>query len=253
MPYIRPSMPVAIKSVFINSFEKVIMSKPQVCDWQIFLDAELLQEQATKAVLQAAEHAIDARGRFLLVLAGGATPRGVYQRLSEAKADWGNWHIYFGDERCLPMDDPERNSKMAQDAWLTHVAIPPEQIHAIPAETGADAGAAAYNNTLADLVDFDLVLLGLGEDAHTASLFPGHVWDAQPPASAIAVFNAPKPPAERISLTASRLARTRQLIFLVTGAGKRQAVQQWRSGLNVPAAAIAPQGGVEVFVEACCV
>jgi len=194
--------------------------------------------------------AIKERGRFLLVLAGGSSPCGVYQRLREAAADWTNWHIFFGDERCLPADDPERNSKMAFDAWLSHVPIPPGQIHVMPAELGAEAAAAAYNAVLSGIGEFDLVLLGLGEDGHTASLFPGHALDRQPMLAAMPVFHAPKPPSERVSLSAARLSQTRQVIFLVAGEGKRHAVQQWRSGVFLPAQAITPKSVVDVYLDA---
>ena len=184
------------------------------------------------------------------MLAGGNTPRGVYEMLRTADADWSRWHIYFGDERCLPGDDLERNSRMAADTWLDHVAIPSDQVHAIPAERGAREAAPIYSDTLRDVGDFDLVLLGLGEDGHTASLFPGHDWGvAMDSPDALAVFDAPKPPPQRVSLSAARLSRTREVLFLVTGESKRDAVTQWRSGANIPARAIQPQAGVDVLLE----
>jgi len=97
----------------------------------------------------------------------------------------------------------------------------------------------------------DDVLLGLGEDGHTASLFPGHDWGAVPGApDALAVFDAPKPPPERVSLSAARLSRARQAVFLVSGAAKRQAVTLWRAGADLPARAIAPAAGVDILLEA---
>ena len=99
-------------------------------------------------ILAAADTAIRAGGQFRVVLAGGNTPRAAYQRLRDARADWGAWHIYFGDERCVPRDDPARNSRMAEEAWLEHIALPPPQLHAIPAELGADPAAKAYAVTL---------------------------------------------------------------------------------------------------------
>jgi len=224
----------------------------QTCNWQIFPDAAILQAHAADEILTAARMALQERGRFLVVLAGGTTPNAVYRRLREADTDWSNWHIFFGDERCLSPDDPERNSKMAFDAWLAHVPIPAKQIHTIPAEFGAEIAAKKYCKTLAGIEEFDLVLLGLGEDGHTASLFPGHILDYQPPVSAIPVFHSPKPPAERVSMSATRLSQVRRVMFLVTGEGKRRAVQLWRSGANLPAAAIMPNSDVEVFVEQAC-
>ena len=226
------------------------MMQSQLSRWHAFASAEALQGAAAEAVLSAAERALATRGRFDLVLAGGTTPRVIYEKLRSAEADWSGWHIWFGDERCLPVDDAERNSRMAYDAWLSHVAIPAVQIHPIPAELGAMEGAAAYNTQLADVGSFDLVLLGLGEDAHTASLFPGHSWDHSPPMAAIPVKHAPKPPADRVSLSASRLSDAKEVIFLVTGAGKRHAVAQWRGTPFIPVKAITPAAGVDIYVDA---
>jgi 6-phosphogluconolactonase len=140
---------------------------------------------------------------------------------------------------------------MAALAWLDHVAIPRAQIHPIPAEKGPEAAAADYTGTLCGIEQFDLVLLGLGEDGHTASLFPGHELGNTPDApAALAVHDAPKPPPERVSLSANRLCAARRVIFLVTGESKRQAITDWRNGASIPAAAITPAGGADVYLEA---
>lgn len=218
--------------------------------WHPADDADALREDASRRVLEAADEAIGQRGKFVVVLAGGSTPREVYRMLRGKAAEWSKWHVYFGDERCLPADDPERNSTMAAQAWLDHVAIPPAQVHAIPAELGADAAARAYTEILRGLGEFDLVLLGLGEDGHTASLFPGHDPGCAADApDALAVLDAPKPPPQRVSLSARRLSRTRAAWFLVTGEGKRTPVAQWRTGADIPARTIRPQAGVDVLVE----
>ena len=202
------------------------------------------------SILAAADRAIRARGQFHLVLAGGDTPCGAYRRLREASTDWSVWHIYFGDERCLPADDSARNSRLAGEAWLDHVFIPTVQLHAIPAELGAVRAAQLYGETLHAVGEFDLVLLGLGEDGHTASLFPGHEWGTAPASPvALAVFDAPKPPPQRVSLSAARLSRARQVLFLVSGEAKHKAIFDWRAGKNIPARAITPVAGVDVLVE----
>lgn len=227
------------------------MTNSQQKIWHRFEDAAALEQAAVQRILFAAAQAIAARGAFHLVLAGGTTPRRIYQALRHAAADWPNWHIYFGDERCLPPGHAERNSQMAAEAWLSAVAIPPAHCQVMPAELGAVSAAARYTAMLATVGEFDLVLLGLGEDGHTASLFPGQNWGTDPAApDALAVFDAPKPPPERVSLSAHRLSRTRQLIFLVTGAAKREAVAVWHSGGLIPATAVTPPAGVEIFVEA---
>ena len=219
--------------------------------WHTITTSAELERLTTQTILSGAQLAIPARGLFRIVLAGGTTPRRVYESLRNSDADWAAWHVYFGDERCLPPDHAERNSRMAALAWLDHVPIPRKQIHPIPAEAGAEAAAEEYTQTLEGIDLFDLVLLGLGEDGHTASLFPGHDPGATPESPAVlAVHNAPKPPPDRVSLSAQRLSAARQVMFLVTGESKRQAVKNWRNGADIPAAAIAPANGVDVYLEA---
>lgn len=218
--------------------------------WHPVADAPALARAACARIRARATAAIALRGDFRIVLAGGGTPRATYELMRGADADWARWHVYYGDERCLPADDAERNSVMAADAWLDHVAIPAAQRHAIPAEQGARAAAAAYARTLQAVGEFDLVLLGLGEDGHIASLFPGHDWGTRRDAPAVlAVHAAPKPPPDRVSLGAARLSNTRAALFLIAGAGKRNAVRAWRRGDHMPAGAIRPTNGVDVLVE----
>jgi 6-phosphogluconolactonase len=226
-------------------------SNPVACRWHLYSTITELEAAAVRAIQQAAQQAISLRGRFDIVLAGGTTPRRIYRAMRSTDTDWPSWHVYFGDERCLPPDHAERNSRMAELAWLDHVAIPRAQIHPIPAEKGPEAAAADYTGTLIGVEQFDLVLLGLGEDGHTASLFPGHELGNTPNApAALAVHDAPKPPAERVSLSANRLGAARRVIFLVTGEHKRRAVTDWRNGASIPAAAITPAGGADVYLEA---
>ena len=218
--------------------------------WIGVADTSALQQVARNRILDAAAHAIVQRGIFLIVLAGGTTPANIYRMLRTADTNWSRWQVYFGDERCLPADDAGRNSRMAADAWLEHVSIPPDQVHVLPAELGGEQAARAYAKTLRTAGEFDLVLLGLGEDGHTASLFPGHDWGvASNSPDVLAVFDAPKPPPQRVSLSARRLSRARAVLFLVEGATKRNAVAQWRKGADIPARAIRPATGVDVLVE----
>jgi len=219
--------------------------------WQVFPDVTSVQAVARERIAAAASEAILARGAFHLVLAGGSTPRGLYASLRDLETDWKAWHIYFGDERVLPADDPERNSRMAHEAWLDQVPIPREQIHPIATEQGLDSSVRAYQTVMSRVDYFDLVLLGLGEDGHTASLFPGQYWgegDSAP--DVLAVRDAPKPPPKRVSLSAHRLSRSRQVLFLVTGVGKRDAVSRWRREARIPALAIDPSSGVDVLLDA---
>jgi 6-phosphogluconolactonase len=127
----------------------------------------------------------------------------------------------FGDERCVPPDHPDSNYKMAREALLDRVA--PATVHRMPAELGPDEGATEYSSTIAALLPLDVVVLGVGEDGHTASLFPGHpVLEAK--GLVAGVRNSPKPPPERVTLTLEVLRGARQVIILATGAGKAKAV-----------------------------
>jgi len=214
--------------------------------WRVFPDSAALADHAAAHILVNASAAIAAQGVFRLVLAGGQTPLAVYARLASAHADWPRWHWYFGDERCLPAGDAGRNDSAIRHVWLDHIAAPPGNIHAFSAELGAQAAARQYAALLAGLGEFDLVLLGLGADGHTASLFPGRPLDAS--AEVLAVHDAPKPPTERVTLSAARLSRARQVLFLITGADKRAAVTAWRAGADIPARAIS--GTVQVWLDA---
>ncbi len=222
----------------------------QVRRWHIYPSIDAMVRHAAEAVTRCAEQTIGRRGRFDIVLAGGDTPRAVYQRLRGADTDWRAWHVYFGDERCVPRKDRERNDRMVYDVWLSGTAVPPQQVHVMPAERGADEGAAAYADVVKSVDFFDLVLLGLGEDGHTASLFPDHDLGVLPGgADVLAVHGAPKPPSERVTLSAKRLSRAAQVIFLVTGAAKAKAVSSWWRGEDIPARHITPVAGVDILVD----
>jgi 6-phosphogluconolactonase len=220
-------------------------SQNQITRWHLFESQHAINQAALQAILDAASRAIANHGSFSIVLAGGSTPKSIYALLAKQHADWANWHVFINDDRCLPVDNDERNSKMVQEVWLNHVNIPKQQFYAIPAELGPVEGARAYAKTLADVGTFDLVLFGLGEDGHTASLFPNHIVDNS--ADAVPVFDSPKPPAERVTMSQNRLNNTHEAIFLVTGKGKQEAVDNWRSGVAIPASLITPSCGVDVY------
>ena len=221
------------------------MTQQSTTRWHPFDSQDDINQAAITRILKAADEAIKEHGSFYIVLAGGSTPKAVYQLLSKQDADWVNWHVFHNDDRCLPADHDERNSKMAREAWLNHVMIPGDQIHDIPAELGNIEGAKAYAKTLTSVRTFDLVILGLGEDGHTASLFPGQVVDNS--ADVVPVFNSPKPPSDRITISQNRLNNTNEVMFLVTGAGKQGAVNNWRKGVSIPATLITGQNGADVY------
>ena len=214
---------------------------------EILPSAEDVAARASELILEAADAAIDRRGAFSLVLAGGTTPAACYRQLSTVKADWHRWHIYFGDERCLDPGDSQRNSVMAAQLLTERVPIPCGQVHPIHAERGPDAAARDYEATIQSALPFDLVILGMGEDGHTASLFPGH----QHPTDwlVLPVHDAPKPPPERVSLGAPAIESCAQLLVLVTGTGKRPAMQQWREGEDLPIARLARGGHTTVLLD----
>ncbi len=215
--------------------------------WHCLDTAEQVANAVYQRILDAAEIAIAKRGKFKLVLAGGSTPEKVYQLLSRSHADWSKWHIYYGDERCLPASDKDRNSTMATLAFLGKVAIPAAQIFTIPAELGPEQGALQYLATVAEALPFDMVLLGMGEDGHTASLFPGH--PHSPEELTHAVYNSPKPPPERVSISAKALSNSSELIFLITGSNKQDAVKAWKQGDDLPVAHILTANPFDIYID----
>ncbi len=215
--------------------------------FEVIDTAEAVASEAARVIRYAAARAIALRGRFQLVLAGGRTPLASYNLLVGDPADWDRWHIFLGDERCLPAEDGERNSVAATHAFLDRVPIPRENVHWIAAERGAAAAALDYEAKIAGRLPFDLVLLGMGEDGHTASLFPGQEIPAD--RLAMPVYNAPKPPPERVSLTPRALADCRDLLVLVTGASKGAALAAWRAGADLPVSTVASLGAARVLVD----
>ena len=216
-------------------------------DWQYLPDADAVAAAATALILSAADAAIAAHGEFRLVLAGGTTPYKVYVQLAASPADWAHWQIYFGDERCLPVTDPGRNSRIAATAWLEQVAMPPANVHPIPAELGPQAAAQHYAPQVAAARPFDMVLLGMGEDGHTASLFPDQVHPSGEQVHAI--DDAPKPPPGRVSLSREALSDSRDVLILITGAGKRSAVRRWHAGEDLPITRITARDHLWVLID----
>jgi 6-phosphogluconolactonase len=174
-------------------------------------------------------------GARSLVLAGGSTPKRAYQLLATRPLEWGRVAVLFGDERCVAPDDPESNYRMAKTELLDRVF--PGSVHRMPGELGAETAAALYDPVVRALSPLDLVLLGMGPDGHTASLFPGREDLFAAPGHAVAVHGAPKPPPDRVSLTLGALRDARRVVFLVTGSDKAEAVALARRG-EVPAGMI---------------
>jgi 6-phosphogluconolactonase len=219
--------------------------KPNNIIHQSFSDKVKFDSQAVSLITELANDAINKRGSFSIVLCGGGTPKDIYAKLSNADTDWLAWHIYFGDERCLASNHPDRNSLMAENSGLVNAAIPTSQIFPILGELGNKIAADQYEKIVSKVGQFDLVLLGFGEDGHIASLFPGHDWDNN--RLVIPVFNAPKAPGERVSLTVKSLSNTKDVIFLVSGKNKAKAFQSWDDTNLTPASLITAKNNVRIL------
>jgi 6-phosphogluconolactonase len=201
-------------------------------------DLDDLSAAVAQRIAELAAQSIAERGVFHLALAGGETPRRCYQQTRQLAIDWPHVQVYFGDERCLPDGDAQRNDSMARESLLDHIPIPPANIHSIPAEIGAREAANLYAVLIDHIAQLDLVLLGMGEDGHTASLFPNNP-ATESDSSVVAVFNAPKLPAERVSLGMNTFNAARQRILIVAGSGKRAALKKIMEENSLPVARIA--------------
>lgn len=180
--------------------------------------AEEAAARAAEVLATAIAGARTVRGRAHVALAGGSTPRRCYELLGPLLDDWRDVHLWFGDERCVAPEDPAANARLVAES----LAAPGATVHRIAGELGPEPAAAAYAQELGE-VTLDVALLGLGEDGHTASLFPrSPALDASGPA--VGVRDAPKPPPERVSLTLPLLNASHRIVLLVTGAGKAAAL-----------------------------
>jgi 6-phosphogluconolactonase len=187
-------------------------------------DAEEVATRAADAIATAVTAARATRGEAHLCLCGGSTPRRCYQLLGPLMDTWENVHLWYGDERCVPPEDPEANVRMVREALLSPGAIE----HPMPGELGPVRGAEAYAAELGDTV-MDLTLNGMGPDGHTASLFPHHpLLDATGLTAGIS--DSPKPPPERITLTLPALNASRRLMLIVAGADKAGALARVLAG-----------------------
>lgn len=200
-------------------------------------DAEAVAAAGARAVAAAI-----AGGARTIALAGGSTPRRMYEILSEMEVEWGRVSLLFGDERCVGPADPASNYRMVKESLLS--GVEPGAILRIPAELGAEPAAELYDAMVGRLQPLDLVLLGMGPDGHCASLFPDHP-ALQAAGWVVPVHDAPKPPPDRVSLTLGCLRNARRVIFLVSGADKAEALRAAQRG-TVPAGMIA---GAEWLVD----
>ncbi len=181
-------------------------------------DAGAAARRAAELLAGAVTEALAQRGAAHIALSGGRTPRTTYAQLGPLLPRWDGVHVWFADERCVGPDDPQSNALLVRET----LAAPGAVVHRMQGELGARDAARAYERELGDVV-LDAVLLGLGEDGHTASLFPGDA-ALEADGRVAAVHDAPKPPPDRITLTRATIDGARARILLVTGAGKAAAL-----------------------------
>jgi 6-phosphogluconolactonase len=199
-------------------------------------DARQVAHAAAERIVDWAGQAIDARGRFTIALAGGSTPKATYQRLASEPhrdaIDWSRVHVFWGDERCVPPMDRSSNYGMAHASLLSGVPIPDHNVHRMRGELDAEAAAQAYADELRRFFGgvwprFDLVVLGMGTDGHTAALFPGSPVLAGTQRAVVAVMASYQDrPACRLTLTLRAINAARIVVFLVTGEHKADIVRQ---------------------------
>jgi 6-phosphogluconolactonase len=210
---------------------------------RVLPDPSALANAAARLIVEQAQAAIDSRGLFTIALSGGSTPRDLHLRLASPplvdQVDWPHVHVFFGDERCVPPDDPQSNYRMAEETLLSRVPIPAAQIHRMRAELPPHEAAAEYQSQLEaffknDPPRIDVILLGMGDNGHTASLFPGlsavneqRRWVMAEDVKEVGMW--------RITLTPVVLNLGRAVVFLVAGEGKASMLHQVLEGPYKPA------------------
>ena len=218
---------------------------------EILADKPALIERSRELILSQIDRAIEARGQFTIVLAGGSTPKPLYEALATEALPWSKIHIFWGDERYVPATEPDSNQLMARQAWINKIEIPESNIHPILTTAGdPKQDAAKYEAELQEFFQvqegfprFDLILLGMGDDGHTASLFP-HTDALKVSDRLITVGNKDGQP--RITFTIPLINQARCVMFVVSGDNKRQALKEvfapQGDKLQYPSRAIQPEG-----------
>ena len=217
----------------------------------VVADVAALAEAAASWTAERVGRAVAARGACYLALAGGETPRGCYRRLAQPPFDrelpWSRVFVYWSDERRVPLDDPASNYAMAKAALLDHVRIPADQV--LPLVGDPTPALRRIPPDDRGWPHFDVIHLGLGEDGHTASLFPGSDALEERRALVRAIHDAPKPPPDRLTLMLPVLNAARALLFMVQGASKRQALARvLRRDPALPASHLEPVDGELQFI-----
>ncbi len=238
--------------------------RPSTPEIEIVKDAEALADRAAELFVSLAVESIAAQGWFSVALSGGSTPLKLYSRLRRPpysiQIDWSKVHLFWGDERCVSPDHPDSNFNTAKLALIDHMPVPVTNIHRIQAELEPTQAALSYERELKDffvgesLPRFDLILLGLGEDGHTASLFPGSPALSEQVHWVVSVEHQQPPPplVSRITLTLPVLNACRSAVFLVSGAGKASRLAQVLLGPHqpekLPSQAVQPRDGLLIWL-----
>ncbi len=232
-------------------------------DVQTFATTGALMHAAAEEFIACASAAVASSGRFTVALSGGSTPAALYALLATRRqaerVDWARVHVFFGDERCVPPEDPASNFGMARAQLLDHVPVPASNVHRMRGEDEPARAAAAYERELREAfatpegppraiagARFDLVLLGLGPDGHTASLFPG-ARALRGCARWVVAARAPAVHARRITLTPAVLCAAAEIVFVIAGGEKSSILRRVLEGPyepeTLPAQAMAPSAG----------
>jgi 6-phosphogluconolactonase len=236
-------------------------AKPMKPDIRVFPDPEELSRAAADLFIEQGAQAIRWRGRFLVALNGGNTPVRLFELLSTEfrdQVDWNHVHVFWGDERCVEPDDPGSSYGLAQELWLRQVPIPEANIHRVQGELDPHSAAQEYGRVLQGFADkglawprFDLVYLGMGEDGHTASLFPGSAIDTTEPVIPVTAQYQDRP-ANRVTLTPPVFNSARLIVFMVTGEKKAGTLAEVLSDrynpAQYPAQRIRPNDGELIWL-----
>jgi 6-phosphogluconolactonase len=211
---------------------------------QVLEDIKAVARAAAEVFVKLAAQAKAEKRPFRVALAGGDTPKALYAVLASSecrsRVDWEDVSFFFGDERAVPPDHPDSNYRTANETLFRPLGLSDRKVHRMKAEVGVlETAAKAYENELRSVFDgripqFDLVLLGMGPDGHTASLFPGSPVLKEQARWVMPVTDAPKPPPRRLTLTVPVLNASRQVLFMVTGADKASALREVLQGTAPP-------------------
>ena len=240
----------------VDDFRNEMTAIEGLSDVLVFDEAEQVARAAADRFVKLAQAAAEAQGRFSVALAGGSTPKSVYELLTTVgyrdRVEWSKVHLFFGDERCVPPEHAESNYRMAFETMISHLPIPTQNVRRMVGEGVAETNARLYEDALrsffkgASWPRFDLILLGMGDDGHTASLFPGTRALAERRAWVAANW-VEKLQAYRVTLTAPAINHAAHIIFIVTGANKAERVAEVLRGARdverLPSQLIRPVDG----------